>query len=165
MRNVSKRIRDASVYGPFRQQTIQTIAWQSKVGQLLVSQSITTKNQTIWQFWTKFCFFPFLEEISQQPFPYRHYINLQLVFNDVVLFVIFVWFYLLSINKNEWFYLLPINKLWFCVGHGMDILVIKQESEYARYVRHIPIPLVGSWEYRRYCDRLLIHCMLGMSIV
>lgn len=34
-------------------------------------------------------FFPILEEISQQPFPYMHYINIQFVFDDVVLFVVF----------------------------------------------------------------------------
>ena len=30
-----------------------------------------------------------LDEISQQPLPYRHYINIQFVFDDVVLFVVF----------------------------------------------------------------------------
>lgn len=35
-------------------------------------------------------FFLFLDEISQQPLPYRHYINIQFVFDDVVLFVVFV---------------------------------------------------------------------------
>ena len=34
----------------FHQQTIQTIAWQSKDSQLPVGQNIATKNQTIWQF-------------------------------------------------------------------------------------------------------------------
>ncbi len=34
-------------------------------------------------------FFLFLDEISQQPLPYRHYINIQFIFDDVVLFVVF----------------------------------------------------------------------------
>lgn len=143
-------------------QTIQTIENNCQVCICLYASVLWGKTRQSDSFERNFVFFLFLDEISQQPLPYMHYINIQFVFDDVVLFVVFAWFYLPPINKNRWFCLLTINKLWFCAGNVVWIFLSKkQESEYARYVWHIPILLVGSWVCRRYCDRSLILLQPG----
>lgn len=55
----------------FRQPTIQTIAWQSDNSQLSACQSVTAKNQMVWQFLGNSCF---LLRISYMVcfYSYRH---------------------------------------------------------------------------------------------
>ena len=61
----------AQVFIPFHQQTIQTIGWQSPDSQLSICQNITTKNQTIWQFFSNSRFLLRISDMGNF-YSYRH---------------------------------------------------------------------------------------------